>query len=73
MINLFIILCCLAGYHLMYESVILPTIRMSVRYKIFKVRDRLRAEKIKKGDELDDSVYRIVEDNLNNALFFLPN
>lgn len=72
MTTIFIIIGLLAMFHLFYESVILPTIRMSLRYRLFALRDKLRMIQILRSGGLNDSVFRIVEDNINNAIALLP-
>jgi hypothetical protein len=54
-----------------YESIILPSIRLRIRYQIFELRDKLRFLKIEKGDTFDDTVFRYSQESLNMLLAFL--
>jgi hypothetical protein len=72
MVTLFIIFSIMACIHLFYESVLLPSVRMSMRYKLFSLRDNLRMLKIENGDKFDNTVFIILEENINNAINLLP-
>ena len=45
---------------------------MSMRYKLFALRDRLRMLKIEHGEDIKRDVYQIVEENINTAINVLP-
>lgn len=62
----------LSVFHYIYESLILPNIRMVNRYKLFALRDRLREIKISGGEDIDDKLFKIVDDGINNTIQFLP-
>ena len=66
------ILLILAVAHLTYESVVLPTIRLSTRYKLFALRDRLRLLKHLRRNEISNEVFEIVDSTINNTLTLLP-
>lgn len=68
---LFLVLVGLAGFHFLYEGVILPTIRLRLRYKLFELRDKLRRLKIERGDNLSDEVFSQLQDSINNTICFL--
>lgn len=70
--SLIVIFVIIALWHIIYEAVLLPIIRMHMRYKLFALRDKLRRLKIEHIYEFDDSVYNIVEENINNAINLLP-
>lgn len=69
-ISLFVLLI-LALVHLLYESVILPNVRMTIKFKLFRLRDRLRRIKIEKSDELDSQTFRVIEGSINTTISFL--
>jgi len=54
-----------------YESIILPSVRLRIRYQIFALRDKLRFLKIEKGNALDDEAFAYSQDCLNTLLAFL--
>jgi len=54
-----------------YESVLLPSIRLRMRFELFALRDRLRLLKIEKPDELDDTTFKYGQESLNMLLGFL--
>jgi len=65
-----IILMAFAVWHLLYESVIAPSLRMSLRYEVFRLRDDLRRLKFEDA-RLTKEVYGYMEDALNNSLAYL--
>jgi hypothetical protein len=54
-----------------YESIILPSIRLRIRYSLFELRDKLRFLKVEKKDVLDDTAFKYLQDFLNTLLAFL--
>lgn len=58
--------------HFIYESIILPSVRLHLRYKLFCLRDELRLLKHDMQDEISDEIYRTVEVTINNAISILP-
>ena len=62
----------LALWHWWYEAVLAPTERLGLRFKLFVVRDDLRALKIQLGDAFEDRHYHYLQDSINNAIAFLP-
>lgn len=61
----FIVLACLAAFHLLYEGIIAPELRMCVRNDLFEVRDSLRAIKCQDKGSIDDESFDIVHDAVN--------
>jgi hypothetical protein len=58
--------------HFVYEGILLPSIRLGLRDRLFDLRDELRAMKIKKPDDFRDDAFEIVHDGINNFLNRLP-
>lgn len=62
----FLVLAFLAAFHLMYEGVIAPELRMGIRNDLFEVRDSLRAIKCSSDSKsVDDESFQIVHDAVN--------
>jgi hypothetical protein len=62
----------LAVIHFIYESIIAPSLRLSIRYELFCLRDQLRQLKIEHGDELDDKHFCYLQDSINTIISALP-
>jgi hypothetical protein len=58
----------LAIAHFVFESIIAPTLRLKLRFELFKVRDELRALKAEKKDQLDDKVFDYLENSINLSI-----
>ncbi len=65
LIIIFIILCVL---HLSYECLILPTLRLRGKYKLFALRDRLRSYEIKNGGTLNKNLMRYMHGSINVSI-----
>lgn len=70
--NLFIIFVVLMLTHFIYEGIIAPTLRLRLKYELFKIRDELRALKDAKGPAVSDKVFSYLQNCLNNLIKFLP-
>jgi hypothetical protein len=68
---LILIVLSLAIVHFVYEGMILPTIRLHFRYRLFALRDRLRHLKTKEDNKLDADSYRYLQEALNVMIAFL--
>ena len=64
----FIILCWLCVLHLCYEFIVLPTMHLRNRYKLFALRDRLRDYEIKNGQKLNKGLIRYMYGSINVAI-----
>ncbi len=64
---LFLALC-----HFVYESIIAPSLRLKLRFELFKLRDDLRTLKNEYGSDLDDRHFHYLQDSLNVLIRFLP-
>ena len=68
-IILFVCLLALTVVHFVYERLLLPTIRLNLRYQVFALRDQLRGLH---DESLDPKVYRYMQEALNNSINILP-
>jgi len=57
-----------ATYHFVYEGMLLPSIRMSLRNQLFALRDEVRTLNIDGIDRCDDEAFEIVHSGINNYL-----
>lgn len=62
----------IAVYHLIYEGILLPSIRLNMRFKFFRLRDRLRALKLEHTNGLDDEIFMYMQDSINASIKLLP-
>jgi hypothetical protein len=53
--------------HFIYEGILAPSFRATLRLNLFALRDRLRKLKMEKQDELSDEVFRELQDSINFA------
>ena len=65
---LFIIAMVLAAWHFIYDGIILPSIRLMLKNRLFEIRDRLRTHKIKSGNNIDINAFNIVHSGVNNII-----
>ena len=59
-------------FHFIYQTFLLPTLRLELRFKLFTLRDKLRRIKLEKGAELDDKVMYDLEKMININIKSLP-
>jgi hypothetical protein len=69
---LILVLVSLATIHFVYESIIAPSLRLSIRYDLFALRDQLRSLKIEHADQLDDKHFHYLQDSINSIILALP-
>lgn len=67
-----IVLSFLAIGHFIYEAIIAPSLRLSVRFDLFALRDELRALKIEQGDALSNKHFEYLQDSINAIVLMLP-
>lgn len=72
MTYIFIAAVALALWHFIYEGMVAPSLRMHLRYRLFALRDRLRAAKAFEAESVPDDAFQIMEDSLRNAIRLLP-
>lgn len=63
MVIAFCLLVVAASWHFAYDGVILPSIRMGLRNKLFVLRDQLRA--LKTAGDCEDGAFDLVHDGIN--------
>lgn len=66
MSGLFLLFCLLALLHFVYERLLLPSIRLRLRFRLFAIRDALRWLKI--NDEVDQDSFVFLESAINNVI-----
>lgn len=62
----------LALIHFIYSGILLPSIRYSLRLRLFGLRDELRNLKIANEVDLSDQVFIYIQESLNNTINILP-
>lgn len=71
---LFLIICVLAIWHLIYDGIIAPAFRLHLRNNLFKLRDELRNLKIQGlVPDADQKVFDLTHSGINSFLNRLPN
>ena len=68
MVTLFYIMLGLALWHFLYESVIAPSLRHTLRYKFFKLRDELRDIKFEGLTIKEEKAYKLLETSICNLI-----
>lgn len=61
-----------AAWHAIIEVIVLPTVRQTVRFKLFALRDQLRALKAEHPDECEDEAFHMLDDSLSWRMDNLP-
>lgn len=61
----------IALYHLIYEGILLPSLRLRLRFRLFEIRDRLRDLKNREKDCCSDQAFAYLQDSINNGLGML--
>ncbi len=72
MATIFIILLVLGLFHFIYESILLPSFRLELRYKLFELRDEIRNIKSEESSNVSDKVFYLLEDTANTVINRLP-
>ncbi|HBT2489133.1 TPA: hypothetical protein MBD98_003371 [Klebsiella aerogenes] len=75
---LFYVLLCMAAAHFIYERILLPSVRLHYRNKLFELRDIVRNQIISNNSKEEVHAAELVHEALNNAinrlhLMTLPN
>lgn len=71
MFILFIALICFALLHFIYEGILVPSLRLKYRFKLFYLRDELRYLQVVHSDKLTGELYNYLQDSINISLKFL--
>jgi hypothetical protein len=70
--TIFFIIVLAAIFHFIYESILLPSLRLELRYKLFKLRDKLRNLKAENPTKIDDNVFYLLEDTICTVINRMP-
>lgn len=70
---LILIFVLLAVFNLVWYYVVAPSLRLKLRYGLFRQRDAIRSMKIKMGEGLSQDVFLMMEQSVNAAIRLLPN
>jgi hypothetical protein len=62
------ILIALAALHFLYESILAPSFRLSLRFKLFVLRDEVRQLKIDYAGSLSDKHFDFLQESINNLI-----
>ncbi|HEY6019994.1 MAG TPA: hypothetical protein VIY48_08865 [Candidatus Paceibacterota bacterium] len=62
----------LAVFHFVYESIVAPSWRLSIRFRLFALRDELRTLKMNHGEQLDNKHFNYLQDSINSIIHALP-
>jgi len=68
--TLLLILVALSLFSYIYDGIILPSIRMNLRFELFKLRDEVRTVSLEHKKEIDREVH-LLQDNINIAVNLL--
>ncbi|MEB2401359.1 MAG: hypothetical protein OZ927_17630 [Alcaligenaceae bacterium] len=60
-----ILLMILSVYHYVIQTAIIPSLRSTLRYKAFALRDEIRELKIEHGKSMPDSIFHDLQDSIN--------
>lgn len=71
LVVLFFVFAGLAIFHFWWDGIIAPSVRLEMRYELFKMRDSLRRLKIDHGEQVNDELFDVLQHMLNNELAFL--
>ncbi len=62
----------LSLWHLFYENVVVPSLRLDCRFKLFALRDRLRDLKFNSPIQCEDATFHMLDDSLSWQMDNLP-
>lgn len=71
MATFFLIIAALAVIHFIYEGILAPSIRMHLRFRLFALRDEVRALKCEQSNPLPDDIFLLLQSGINNAIVLL--
>lgn len=72
MATLFVLLFLFGMFHLIYESILAPMLRLELRYKLFKIRDQLRNLKIEQKYLFKDDTFELLDESVCATIKLLP-
>jgi hypothetical protein len=71
MTTVFFIFVGLVIFHFFWEGIIAPSVRMEIRYELFKMRDSIRMLKIQHDEKFDDQLFYSLQRMLNHGIALL--
>jgi hypothetical protein len=71
MVYLVYIIVFLALLHFIYEGIIAPSLRLKLRFELFRLRDGLRLLKVDRPEDVSDQAFRALQEVINNSLRIL--
>lgn len=72
MSTVFAIVVLIAIFHFVYDGIVLPSIRLILRNRLFALRDEIRTLKIDPSSQFDKAAFKLVHDGINTYLNRLP-
>lgn len=69
---IFFVLVGLATFHFIYEGIVAPSLRLCLRFRIFRLRDELRRLQTGPHPSIADDDFERHQQSLNNIINFLP-
>jgi hypothetical protein len=63
-----IVLLALAVFHFVHESILAPSFRLSLRFRLFVLRDEVRQLKIECAESLNDEHFVFLQDSINGLI-----
>ena len=72
MIYLIFFLIVASMFHLVWESILAPSIRLGLRYELFRLRDELRWLHYNDSSNCNHLVFKYLQGSLNNGIRLLP-
>jgi len=59
-------------FHFVWEAILAPSFRLSLRYELFRMRDLVRKLHHECPDDCSEDVYRYLQGGINNGIRLLP-
>jgi hypothetical protein len=72
MAYLFVILVVFCFWHFVYEAILLPTLRLKLRFQLYALRDAIRDLKIDQNHRFNDVEFNHMHSIINSMLQILP-
>lgn len=71
MVTIVLALAALAAFHWIYESILAPSFRLNLRFRLFALRDELRSLKMDLDTDLKDKHFDYLQDSINALISML--
>jgi len=62
----------LAAFHFVYTGILLPSIRFSLRLRLYALRDQLRRIQVEDKEAFPAEVFEVLQTGINNSVNLLP-